>query len=361
MREMSVAPGRTWGAAILFAICGCAASPSPDARHASAASAHIVATGLLIDSNDGTSVRGSIADAQTSFALPAGKHELGISRHVFGPGVGEGRIRSEYATACIEATAGRSYAAEAVVNGDGSWTTVVRDVATGAPVPASCAPAPGPLVAQAAAADGAALVAPETVALPVATAVAGIDERPERPGTGLALRSGFALGGDRLVTVQLSNGQTQHLDAGSGVTFALAGTVTPFWARKRFGFGFGLEVGWKYDEIGASNGDASFRRFPIVATAHMLARVSKVWYVKLAAGVEQDIGCQFSISDSLGQGDVGLEGQPGPMGDLGLYYLFGRHGALDLALRYAHVRYAVDGASVDGSSVGALLALHYEI
>jgi hypothetical protein len=84
---------------------------------------------------------------------------------------------------------------------------------------------------------------------------------PAHPGTGIGLELGLAFGGDELVTAELSNGQTDTLHAGDGLLVAVVGDLTPFWVGDSFGLGLGVSVGWKYGDVGASNGRFRCRAF----------------------------------------------------------------------------------------------------
>lgn len=66
---------------------------------------------------------------------------------------------------------------------------------------------------------------------------------------------------------------------------------------------------------------------------------------------------------SSGSSALPVHGRAGPVGEIGLYRLFGhrRYGALEASVRYSRVRYVIGDATIDGSGVGLLLALHYNI
>jgi len=251
--------GLMWAAGVgVSAIGGCATAGARDVGPA--ATATITTTGLLIDTIDGNNMRQGFDGARTHFVVAPGRHELGVSRQFFVGSVG--RVRSEYATTCIEVVAGHSYQAR-LSEGAGSWTTAVTDTATGVSLETSCTAPAVPVVAADGIADGAAPApaAPTPAALPTAAITAPVeDSRPDRPGNGVAVRAGLGLGGDVLVSAPSSNGDEATLRAGTGLMIAVAGTFTPFWLRKNFGFGVGLELGWKFDSVSTSSGRASFIR-----------------------------------------------------------------------------------------------------
>ena len=357
-----------WAAGIAASVtCGCASAGPRDVR--SAATAIITTTDLLIDTIDGSNMRQGLDNPHTRFVVAPGRHELGVSRHFRAEG--SLRVRSEYATVCIDVGAGHSYTVRPLFQANGAWTTGLFD-ATGTALPTTCAPAAAPIVAQDGVADGtapegasagapAAPAASSVVAAPPAAAEGIEDSRPDRPGSGIVVRAGFAVGGDPLVRVTFTNGEQRDLRAGGGLMFAVGGTLTPLWLRKNFGFGVGVEVGWKYDSISVAGGEASFARYPLVATAHMLARTRRRWYFKLAAGIEKPLDPHYSGDGIFGPTEVDLQGRVGPVTELGFYRLVKRHGAFDFSLRASRPRYVVDGAGIDGTSIAIQIGGHYDM
>lgn len=354
-------------AACLATIGGCASTGPREVRPAPGPTASIAAADVLIDSIDGTNVRRGVVEARTRFDIAPGRHEIGISRHLFTPGAGLRGVKSTYATVCLQAAVGRAYLVRPLVQADGSWMAVMFDTATNTQVATTCAAPEEPIVAHDGVADGtrpavdpAAAAAIPAPAVAATSATVG-DERPDRPGTGLALRAGWALGGEALVGARLENGNEVDLDAGAGRTVAVAGSITPFWLRRRLGLGGGLELGWKYNAISAANGSASFSRFPFLATVHVLARAGRHWYAKLGVGIEKHFACHYSSQGIFGEADIALQGRTGPVGGIGLYRLFGRHGGVDVSFRYSRARFGLGAESIDGTSGAIMLALHYVI
>jgi hypothetical protein len=138
-----------------------------------------------------------------------------------------------------------------------------------------------------------------------------------RPGTGLSLFTGFGFGGTDFVKASSSNGDEQTLSAGQGFILGMGGMVTPLWLGEHAGFGAGLDVAWKYDNIDASNGSASISRFPIALTAHFLTNGDGGnHYLMLKGGVIRDFGVNYSAS-GFGQVDTSVRGTWGPLGELG--------------------------------------------
>ena len=102
------------------------------------------------------------------------------------------------------------------------------------------------------------------------------------------------------------------------------------------------------------NGRTAFNRFPLLVTAHVLVRTERPWYVKLGGGIEKHL-TGGDLEAGLGLHD----GPSRPVGEIGVYRLFGPrgYGALEAAVRYSRVRYGM--RDIDGSSLGLLLSLHY--
>ena len=295
-------------------------------------------------------MRVDLDDPRTRFVVASGRHRIGVSRHAFKPGTRD--LGSEYATACIDVAAGHGYTVRPLFQADGSWAPAVYDTTAGTEVATTCAHQP--VVAEDGVADGTADAAASTPG-PIAASVTAPadDRRPHRPGTGIAVRSGAAYGGDMLVSEPPAG---DILDAGDGWQVGVGGMITPLWNARDFGLGAGAELGWKSPLIG---GDVWFTRFPVLATVHVLARVHKAWYLKLDAGVEKDLHCR--LSRGSGHAEVNLQGNTGLVGEIGLFVLAGRHGAIDGMLRYSRVRYTEGPTNIDGSSFGLNLGMHYQL
>ena len=96
--------------------------------------------------------------------------------------------------------------------------------------------------------------------LPFASAQAGLDEYGWIPGsTHPVVDAGLSGGGDKLVTVQFTNGDTSSIYAGNGF-FGDFGVQHNFadtdWAFK-------ATLGFDYDAVNASNGTIRFNRYPL--------------------------------------------------------------------------------------------------
>src|SRR4051812_5186552 len=78
-------------------------------------------------------------------------------------------------------------------------------------------------------------------------------------GTHVTIDGGLAFGGDKLVTVNLSNGNDETIYAGEGVIGAI-GVQHNFDASS---FSIKGSLGFKYWSVHASNNDTSFSRYPL--------------------------------------------------------------------------------------------------
>src|SRR5262245_3461813 len=96
---------------------------------------------------------------------------------------------------------------------------------------------------------------------------------PPRKWLAVSLGLGFALGGDDLLHVEFDSGDDTTLSAGNGFVADLGVLAMPLW----FGpvaLGAAVDIGIKYAGIEASNGSASFTRFPLVVAGRGMVRVS---------------------------------------------------------------------------------------
>jgi hypothetical protein len=342
-------------AAILAVGCAHAAAPPPPPT-TPAPTANITTSDLLIDIIDGRKMRAGVFDAPTRFVVAAGRHEIGVSRRV------SRAARSEYGTVCLEATAGHVYLVRPLVQADNSWTTVIVDTTTNTPMATICATVPEPIVAVDGVAgdpSGAAGADATVSAPPAPEAPPLIEERfrRDRAGRGLMLRTGVAVGGEPLIIGHSDDGSEVSLDAGTGGIAAFGAVLTPLWVRRRVGFGAGLEIGVKQTELAAADIRASFVRFPLLVTMHVMARIAGSWYGRLGAGIERHFGGEIAGETAGGRFVGGVRGLTGSVAELGLYRLFGRRGrgAVELSLRSSAVRYSVG----DGSSLGILFAVYF--
>jgi hypothetical protein len=182
---------------------------------------------------------------------------------------------------------------------------------------------------------------------------------PAHPGTGIGLELGVAFGGDELGTVELNNGERQTLSAGDGLFVAIVGNLTPIWLADSIGLGFGASIGWKYGDVGASNGSFSFSRFPISGFVQVIPRLDERWFLLLRGGVTQDLDPTFSGSGLAAIPDVSFDSRLGGFGDFGAYRAFASGSGLLFLLRYTNLKLELQGQTVDASSVGGAFGIYF--
>jgi hypothetical protein len=182
---------------------------------------------------------------------------------------------------------------------------------------------------------------------------------PAHPGTGIGFEMGIAFGGDRLASVTLSDGQTDTLSAGDGLLFALVGDVTPLWFGDAVGVGFGASIGWKYADVGASNGSISLSRFPASAFIQLLPTISNRWFFQLRGGVTKTLGATLSGDGIASFSDVSFDSRPGAFAEVGVYRAFSGSAGMLFATRYTNEMFTVQGEQIDASSVGVSFGIYY--
>jgi hypothetical protein len=182
-----------------------------------------------------------------------------------------------------------------------------------------------------------ALAALAASALAPTLAHAGLDSgNPVHPLVGIAITGG----GDKLSTVDYTNGDSQDITAGGlvqlygGVEFHQPGS--PFAVQATFGY--------HVDSTHARNGNQQFSRWPIEAIA--LFNVAPKF--RLGVGARYASSPKFT-SDGAGHvGNADLKAQVG--GILMGEWLF--LPSMGVQLRYVHETYKLDGISIDGSHGG---------
>lgn len=172
----------------------------------------------------------------------------------------------------------------------------------------------------------------------VAAAQGAAADRPVRGLVGIGLTGG----GDKLATVQWSNGDTTNIKAGGLLDFRLGADV-------RLGdspFSLVASVGWFSDSANGNNGSVRFERYPVeLLGAWRLAEGYRlgVGVRNVGDGKLKGRGAASNLGTTTFKGEVGyvLEGE----------WLFGRNWGV--ALRYVGEEYkAPNGQKVDGSHVG---------
>lgn len=153
---------------------------------------------------------------------------------------------------------------------------------------------------------------------------------------------GLAGGGDKLATVQWSNGDTTNIKAGGLVDFRVGVDVR----LADSPFSLVATVGWFSDSANGDNGSVRFERYPLELMGTW--RITEAYRLGLGVrnvgdGKLKGRGAASNLGTTTFKGEVGyvLEGE----------WLFGRNWGV--ALRYVGEEYkAPNGLKVDGSHVG---------
>ena len=187
--------------------------------------------------------------------------------------------------------------------------------------------------------------------------VAEAPAEPPRKWLAVGLGLGLALGGDDLIHVEFDTGDDTTLSAGNGVVADLGVLAVPFWFGP-VGLGAALNLGIKYAGIEASNGSASFTRFPLVAAARGMYRLADTWSILASAGMHYDLGASLSGDGVLRDIDLDSDTALGWLIEAGAYYDEGSL-ALDITLRYTALEYELGGVHVDAWSVGLFAGFYF--
>ena len=168
------------------------------------------------------------------------------------------------------------------------------------------------------------------------------------------VKLGFDFGGDTLVSATLisgSNTSTEKLKANEGLV--LAGGVSI--SNDARNFFMDATIGWKSEEISASNQEFKFSRYPLDVLAFYglpLGSQGK-FNLRFGGGVTYHINPKFSASGTLANGTVNFDDAVGFVGQIDTVIRFGRSGpALNAGLRYTSVDYEANGATVTGNGAG---------
>ncbi|MGO2235255.1 MAG: hypothetical protein ACTH5B_14385 [Marinomonas sp.] len=171
--------------------------------------------------------------------------------------------------------------------------------------------------------------------------------------THFGLQVGVASGGDTLGTVTYANHEQEDLDAGSGVFFG-AYTLTPL---NQNGLAMKVGIGYHSDDITASNGEASFFRFPIDA---LISQEGEKWQFGLGITyhLNPEYESSFTTHDLIKADDA-----------LGMivevnYKILGKRlfgPSLQLGVRYTGIEYKFHGVTkkFDGSNLAAMLSFTF--
>ncbi|NEU06999.1 hypothetical protein GZH53_01630 [Flavihumibacter sp. R14] len=146
-------------------------------------------------------------------------------------------------------------------------------------------------------------------------------------------------GGDKIAVTHFTDGQTQSMPAGQGVSIAVGGQYQIPKAEK---FLLRGTVGFKYITTMASNANIRLTRVPVIFSANYMAAKK----LRLSAGLTSHQGIQFN-ADGLGE-DAKFKSAAGPIFEIAY------HG---IGLTYTAMTYKdSQNASYSANSIGVSLS-----
>lgn len=167
-----------------------------------------------------------------------------------------------------------------------------------------------------------------------------------RPVIGMGLTGG----GKTLLKVEMTDNSTQRISSG-GLVHLFGGVE---YRAPESQISFQANVGYHVDDIGASNGDASFSRVPF--------EVLGFWHTadnfRIGGGLRKATSAKFSSSGAAEVGDFNMRTSIGFI--LQGEYLFGEHASV--FLRYVHEDYKsslLAGGEVSGDHGGLGMAWRF--
>lgn len=165
------------------------------------------------------------------------------------------------------------------------------------------------------------------------TAPAYAADTPDNVGLGVIFEADLEFGGDDLATVSFTDGSSQDIAAGQGLSVAMGAHyrgTSPFSVRGT--------VGYKYVTTAATNADISLGRMVFEVAGNYLWPSD--WW--LGVGLTHHTGIEFN-GDGFGP-DVDFEDATGPTVELGWRWI---------ALSYTKMEYTDEfGGDWDASSLG---------
>jgi len=171
---------------------------------------------------------------------------------------------------------------------------------------------------------------------PVLAAGPGKDETG--PKLGFTFEADFEYGGDDYATVSFTDGSSQDVKAGQGLTLALGGQYKPSGESP---FGVRATMGYKFVTTAASNADIGIERLVFEVLGNY--RWPSNWWV--GAGITRHTNIKFT-GDGFAP-DVNFDDATGPTVEVGWKWL---------ALSYTNIEYKDEfGFNYDASSFGLTL------
>ncbi len=172
---------------------------------------------------------------------------------------------------------------------------------------------------------------------------------PSQAGS-FAGRVGIDGGGDTLLSLQFTNGDSSSIKAGGGVFFEIGyGTITPLQDNPKLQTE--VSFGYKVDSEDATNGEVEFRRLSV-----NLNQMMKLEKFRLGGGITYHFDNKLKTSGGFFTGGS-VEFDESLGFNLLAEYLVSDKAVL--GLRATFIDYEVSGATLDANSVGLYLGANY--
>lgn len=170
------------------------------------------------------------------------------------------------------------------------------------------------------------------------------------PGVGFIISAGYTDGGDELISVQFEDGENDKIKAGGKLLIAAGIAFSPSPSTE-----IQLTIGYHFDNLSASNGDASFERFPIDAL--LFRRIDRH---RIGGGLTIHLSPKAEIDiDGMEREVINFDASPG----LVLEYDYQVANQVWAGLRYTHIDYKKDAAfgniKVNGNHVGLMAQFRF--
>jgi hypothetical protein len=185
--------------------------------------------------------------------------------------------------------------------------------------------------------------------------------RPRWPVWTLAFVMGLAGNGDKLVTAHLTDGSSETLYAGGGLSI-FGGISRGIFASGKHAVLLGLEGGVKGWNIGGdgTNYYVSLVRYPFIPHVRYLYGDSPGWRLLASSGATYEIDVRMSGSGAAEPFDLQFNRALGWMVESG-FQLEGESGGVNFTLRYTRLAYTAPGlrGRIDASSIGVFWSLQW--
>jgi hypothetical protein len=313
------------------------------ARDSDATSVIFSGAGTSMQTIDGRPVEDG---AFTRFQVEPGPHSVEIELSQEGPSPQAAR---RLRTTCFEARPSRLY--EVQTEPGARIRASVIDANNGRKVGSPCTPST-PTASAAVEADGGTDSNDDTEAEQPSPS-----RRPPMASARVGL--GEAVGGETAFEVQYSNGDSNVLHNGDGITVTLALALVPYWIGDSLGLGLGASTGFKYGWLDADGSSASISHTSIATWFQLVFRPTNLWFGTFALGAQKDFDISVNTNADGQSKSFSLKSDWGFMSELGLYRLLSRHFGCGFVLRFVKIDYTVNDQVAAADSFGGEFTLNF--